>query len=231
MRSDESVEPKTIGPTLTLGFVRRDFMFRVWSKDDAVLPLRLSRTSGANASLLGDGNAHDIKMTLSLQFSELLPGVFRNVVEEGPGANCGTRFKVKFKNVPKGVHLFVTTRNMPSHENAASAVLLSPEDGTLINDSASEPAVGGVPIVEVALHNGEGTAVWEWINGDSASVPTLNELLFGVAVSAKAGNADLGLVTVEGCLAPSSYDYCAEPNAWIPRFADVPVSSDVFRFV
>ena len=84
--SDESVEPKSIGPYLTLGFVRRDFMFRVWAKDDRRLPLNLSRAIGVNTSLLENVNANDAEMTLYLQFCELLPDAFKTAAERG--ARC-----------------------------------------------------------------------------------------------------------------------------------------------
>jgi hypothetical protein len=128
--SDESVEPKSIGPYLTLGFVRRNFMFRAWAKHGVVLPLNLSRAAGVNASLLRDDYGNDAEITVYFQFSELLPAGFKNAGEEGPGADCGTCFRVKFKNVPDGVHLFVTTKDMLlSHDNATKAVWLPSEHG------------------------------------------------------------------------------------------------------
>ena len=99
---------------------------------------------------------------------------------------------MEFGSVPVGVHIFVTTRDMPlSPGNPPKAVLAHLEHGLLgqaISDyETSKTRVGGFPVAEVALHDGAGAAVWEWVSKESVSFPTLDELHFGVAVSAMPG--------------------------------------------
>jgi hypothetical protein len=236
--SNETAEPITMGPALALGFVKRDFIFRVWAKGEVRLSLNLSPAVGLNSPLVTGVNAYDAEMTVYLQFCELLPEIFRTAAEEGSGADCGTSFEVNFKDIPVGVHIFVTTKNMPlAPSDSPKAVLVASELGPLgqavSNSEIPRTKVGGFPVKEVTIHNGEGTALWEWIGRKPASTPRLDELLFGVAVSTMPGDYVLGLASVEGSLAPTTLPpvFGASADAPIPRFCRDYQTIDTFNFV
>ena len=103
----------------------------------------------------------------------------------------GTRLKAVFRNVPAGVHLFVSVANVQNSglpvavpaviggsaansSNPGFAQLVSSETGgfAAVSPTAFGPGVSGtVPVAEIPVANGSGVAVWEVVNTN----PNTNE--------------------------------------------------------
>lgn len=114
-------------------------------------------------------------------------------------SDYGTRLKAQFNGVPVGVHLFVSAANVQNNGLPAAvpaviggfaanqgitysrfAQLTANETGAFSAVAASSFAPGNsgsVPVVEIPMVNGSGTAVWEVINTN----PSVTET-FGFAV-------------------------------------------------
>jgi uncharacterized protein (TIGR03437 family) len=153
-------------------------------------------------------------------------------------AEYGTRLKATFQNVPVGAHIFVSSLNVtsagtpanvpnPPGGNAANtgtspyAQLVSLGGTETASDSGSGsqgfvPGIAatgsafGVPIAEVLISNGTGSAAWEVINTN----PNSNEVIrFAVYASYNATNfLSPGTATVNLSYAPS-------PPAFTPQTA------------
>ena len=164
-------------------------------------------------------------------------------------ADFGTRLKATFNNIPAGVRLFVSTANVSN--NASPAPVPNPIGGSQGNSFSSTPyaqlvngestndgnaAVGGifpavtptdvgpgsVPIAEIPIVNGTGTAVWEVVNTN----PNTNETLkFGVYLSYDATSASqnpppTGTTTVTlGFAATANSGAAGDSTIPLPRFA------------
>jgi len=101
-------------------------------------------------------------------------------------ADYGTRLKANFTNIPSGVTLFVSTRdvsnNFLSPVGAAQAVLVVSEGaidvGGVVPTATQTSSFSGqtgqsVPIAPVPISNGSGSAVWEIINTNPAQIDTV----------------------------------------------------------
>ncbi len=109
-------------------------------------------------------------------------------------ADYGTRLKATFSNVPSGVSLFVSTRDVTNNfavgSGAQQAVLVV---GETAGDSGSQPGLstppqatqtavyttpGGVTvgIAPVVISNGSGTAVWEIVNTNPSQIGNTGQL-------------------------------------------------------
>jgi hypothetical protein len=159
-------------------------------------------------------------------------------------ANFGTRLKATFTNVPSGVSIFVSTRdiintntaapsgnpnavlvvgeNVPSPNGAVPAVTPTQTSGA----SSSSPQI---QIAPVTIIGNSGTAVWEVLN---TNPNTIDSLTFGVYMSYTANVANntpapgtIG-VTLSFAPTPSGGGFTATAGAAasgtlnIPRFSD-----------
>jgi hypothetical protein len=167
-------------------------------------------------------------------------------------ADYGTRLKAVFNNIPTGVRVFVSTSNVlnnnfpfpaPAVIGGSAANTATTGYAQLINGETSSdgnapggffPAVsatdngpnnGNVPIAEVPISNGSGTAVWEVVNTN----PNTNETIqFGVYITYTANVAQnsppAGTSTVNLSYAPTPPAFTAAAGAaasstlTIPRF-------------
>jgi hypothetical protein len=162
-------------------------------------------------------------------------------------ADYGTRLKAVFNNVPSGVSLYVTTRDVtndfnPSNAvgyNAAQAVLVVSEtggDGGIGNgpSAASQsttygliPSIGLAPVAIGA--GGVGTAVWEVVNTNPSALDTIDFGLYAAFTASSATNSPAPgsfTVTLSYAPTPSSGAFTATTGAaassslGIPRFSD-----------
>jgi len=158
--------------------------------------------------------------------------------------DSGTRLKATFNNVPVGVRLFVdrcaggtgctgaSTLSGGTSTAPDSALATSPETGPIAPVAAASGT--GVPatpanVVEIALTNGSGFAVWEITDADAASLATLSFGVYSTFTANPGANSPaLGTSTVNGSFAPTSSVTTASNTAHIPRFADTSVASNIF---
>jgi len=164
-------------------------------------------------------------------------------------ADYGTRLKAVFSNVPTGVSLFVSTRDITNDfaigSNSTQAVLVVSETASSVNGvpAASQtqtyaaPSLGVAPgIAPVVLNSGNGSAVWEIINTNSAQI---DSVFFGLYIAFTANPANNipaapGSFTVTMSFAPtpsggsftSATGAAASSSLTIPRFSD---SLDITR--
>jgi len=160
-------------------------------------------------------------------------------------ADYGTRLKAVFTNVPSGVTLYVTTRDVNNDFNigntAASAVEVVSEtasDGnypTNIVPQASQVTtyglVNSIPIAPVATNptTNAGQAVWEIISANPAAIDTVNFGLYISYTANAAGNSPApGTMSVTLSYAPTpsggafttTTGAAASATLTIPRFSD-----------
>ena len=172
-----------------------------------------------------------------------------------PGfADYGTRLKAVFSNVPSGVSIFVSTRDLTNSfaaygnsttpmMNAVLVVSETATDGggptyTVPQASPTTTFTGGgaaVPIAPVIVNAGVGQAVWEIVNSSSSAIDTD---FFGVYVSYTAAPATnspgTGTMSVTLSFAPtpsggaftSTTGSAASASLTIPRFSD---SNDITK--
>jgi hypothetical protein len=155
----------------------------------------------------------------------------------------GTRLKALFTNVPSGVSIFVSTRDITNTFASTLPVGIvntaSPNAVLVVNENApsigSVPAVtqsgtaGSVPIAPVTINGNSGAATWEVIQGNSSTLDTFN---FGVYVSYTANAANNSptpgsfSVTMSYAPTPTGGQFTAatgalaSPTLTIPRFSD-----------
>jgi hypothetical protein len=161
-----------------------------------------------------------------------------------PGqADYGTRLKALFSNVPSGVSIYVSTRDVvnafTTPVGGASGVLVVSETasdavsgtvpvaGQTGNYTAANAAM--VPIAPVALSAGTGAAVWEVVAANPAAIETLGFAVFINYTAAPATNSPApGAITVTLSFAPtpsggaftSTAGAAASGALTLPRFSD-----------
>jgi hypothetical protein len=170
-------------------------------------------------------------------------------------ADFGTRLKATFTGVPSGVRIFVSTSNIINGSIAVTAPspiggsqanggagaisyaqLINGEttsDGSggagsapplLTNTDTSSP--GGVPLVEVVLTGGAGTAVWEVMNTNPNSNETFTFGYYvGVASNTSTNTPLPGTYNVNLSYAPTTTSGAASNSLGIPRFSDTSTAS------
>jgi hypothetical protein len=162
-----------------------------------------------------------------------------------PGqADYGTRLKALFSNVPSGVSIYVSTRDVTNAFStpgtASSAVLVVSETASDL-PSGSVPAAGqtgnytaangsAVAIAPVGLTSaGSGAAVWEVVATNPAAIDTLGFAVYINYSAAPATNSPApGTVTVTLSFAPtpsggaftSTTGAAASGSLTLPRFSD-----------
>jgi uncharacterized repeat protein (TIGR01451 family) len=164
-------------------------------------------------------------------------------------ADFGTRLKATFNSIPAGAHLFVSTTNVSN--NASQAAVPSRIGGSQANsnpvgfaqlvnsESVSDgdaatpgtfPAVaatdygpnnGSVPIAEVYLSNGTGSAVWEVVNTNPNVTESFKFAVYITYTSDDGQNIPLpGTSTVNFSFAPTAlYGSAADAGTPLPRFS------------
>ena len=123
----------------------------------------------------------------------MFPGVMK--MDTAGLADTGSRLYVQFRNVPKDVLVWVTTRDVrpgtTQYSESSPRAILTVADanggGPLTPVKPSILGLAQIPVV-----NGVATAVWEVI---SANPVVLQDISFGVALSAQTANPGQGTVT------------------------------------
>ena len=249
-------------PQLTVGYIQPGLRFdtRDCGGNDAFTSTAFEQCLGRNdagaKSDLRNGNIGTIQF--SLRYREGFQTAFRPRLapgQTGQGmagvtyysesgllynlagvANSGTRFAARFSNIPAGVRLFVT--NTPSFGSSASisANLINGTGGTTTRLTCPLNSSPGIPSSEVAVVNGNGTAVWEVTGSDPAALETAT---FGVAVvyppDLPNGLPGLGQVSITGNLDPSfasgSGADQASSSLPIPRFSGPGTNVPAFSII
>jgi hypothetical protein len=163
-----------------------------------------------------------------------------------PGqADYGTRLKALFSNVPSGVSIYVSTRDVTNAfitpGTGSSAVLVVSEtasdavSGTVpiagqTGYYSSAAVANSVPIAPVALSSaGTGAAVWEVVATNPAQIDTLGFAVYINYSAAPATNSPApGTITVTMSFAPtpsggaftSTTGAAASGSLTLPRFSD-----------
>jgi len=207
---------------------------------DVGLPHRFLRPEEVNEDLIRDPRNVDAVTSLTIRFGEAYAHAFKTRSEEGSSATNGTRFIVRFFNVPDHVRLFVTTRDavypvaQRSSLAAAKALLVSgpdfrgaggkvPEDVPL----GSGGRTTGVPITELPVHGGVAFAVWEWVRSGSRPA-VVEQVYFGAVLALEPDQSAAGIVLASFCFAPMSRVTTASPSEPAPRFIDTGISRSAF---
>jgi len=158
-------------------------------------------------------------------------------------ADYGTRLKATFTNIPSGVTLFVSTRDVQNNfltpAGASQAVLVVSEGaidaGGVVPASTQTSGFSGqsgntVPIAPVPISNGTGTAVWEIINTNPAQIDTVAFSVYINYSASPATNTPSAPSTISvtmsfaptpsGGLFTSTSGAAASASLTIPRFSD-----------
>jgi hypothetical protein len=257
-----AVQPKTptapkvtvINPVVTIGRPEPGFDFSVRSRNDGEgAPFPFVRADSGDSGLGTRRKTIEPVTSFNVKFREQYPDSFKTRDQEAgtsaqsaSSASSGTRFLVRLYDVPNGVRVFATTRDvLPGTTPPApgrrflKAVLVS---GTDANGNGGPGPVAGVvpsgvaptategPVVELPVHSGFGFAVWEWVSDDPSSPTTSEEVSFRVLLVVAPGEEPAGLVSVSGTLAPLSTVSTADPSAPVPRFIDTGPFVPAFLF-
>jgi hypothetical protein len=170
-------------------------------------------------------------------------------------ADYGTRLKATFNNVPSGVSLYVSTRDVTNEFNTSNITPYATAQAVLVvSEAASDGGIGvgpaqasastnyvdgsitGVPIAPVAINaaTGTGLAVWEVINTNPATIDTIDFALYiNYSANVAANSPTPGSITVTLSYAPTpsggafttSTGPAASASLVLPRFADNPPPS------
>lgn len=162
-----------------------------------------------------------------------------------PGfADYGTRLKATFNNVPSGVSLFVSTRDVV---NAFVTPVATAQALLVVSEGASDIASGTVPqatqtavytgpnnspigIAPVPINSGSGAAVWEIVSTNAAQIDTVEFAIYINYSASPATNSPAAPSTISvtmsfaptpsGGLFTSSSGAAASNVLTIPRFSD-----------
>lgn len=163
-------------------------------------------------------------------------------------ADFGTRLRAVFNNIPNGVSVFVSNRNIRGDKPSTAsdvpqAVLVSSETapsafggtGAVVPDNTFKNQDGKsdtVPVNQVAITSGTGVAVWEVIASSSLAQEYIDfYVYFGWSANQAANSPATGTGTVAGSFAPVSTVATASATAPIPRFADTSSASTIVSVV
>ena len=163
-------------------------------------------------------------------------------------ADQGTQFVARLQQVPPGVQVFVTTRDVPSggltggnvDTPGAQAILKLPAAGggtspggvPLGAGAATSGVTAGIPMVPIPTPNGSGSAVWEWVAPPQSNL--VQSLEFGVVLAMAPGaSAPPAAVTatISLSLGPLSAVTTASENDPVPRFIDVSKPQSLFTLL
>ncbi len=235
--TEESTNVDPIGPAVVVADVRFDASFQAWGSHCSPLPVTVSRSVALNAKLLTNGGVEGASMTMYLVFNELTQYFFKTEVEEGNGANCGTRLRATFR-LPNngGTQMFVTTANISAPTSPPKAVLVRPLSSPADKGRLSIPAIGtveGFPIARLDNSTGENDRVvaeWEWVGGTPAISRSVEDVMFGVVV-ATPEHCGLEAIRVTGSLGPVNPHFNGVFADTIPQFVSLQNPIQAIRFV
>jgi len=160
-------------------------------------------------------------------------------------ADFGTRLKATFNSIPANAKVFVSVANV--NNNAFPVTAPSPIGGSggnggavgyaqlVTGENVSDgnvssgffPAVtatdngpnnGNVPVAEVSIVNGTGTAVWEVVNTNPNTIESFKFAVY-MTVPASQNNVSIPAATVSLSYAPTATSGVASSSLSIPRFA------------
>lgn len=175
----------------------------------------------------------------SLRFEEAFAGAFKTLSQESgvshdsptgsispPRADSGTRLGVAFYDVPEELELYVTVRDEPDGEPAASprAILLTGCDvrgagGAQFDqfDITKSQLIPGSTL-PYARVQAPGYAFWEWVQSERSDGVSLRRVCFTLAIVARRElNWESALMMVAGTLAP--FDLLpGASHGLVPRF-------------
>jgi hypothetical protein len=150
-------------------------------------------------------------------------------------ADFSTRLRALFTNVPAGVRLFVTVREVASAGGNTARLVGSAVGAffpvTALSDLYGDIAGNDYAAAEVTIVNGTGEAVWEIMSADPLANGRVDFGLFATYTSDVANNLPAGpsQATVSGSFAPVTGPTTASLTAPIPRFVDLSTGRNLFR--
>jgi hypothetical protein len=162
-------------------------------------------------------------------------------------ADQGTQFIARFQQVPSGVQVFVTTRDIPQgglvgnnpDTPPAQALLKIPSGGGATPGGVPRGTGGktsgvtaGIPIALVGTANGTGEAVWEWVGPPQPN--QIQTLQFGVVLAMPATpsvNPAPATAIVNLSLGPLSNVASASESDPVPRFIDTSHALNIFTLL
>ena len=235
----DGLQQRILNPTVTVGLSEIGFAFGLKSSSDGTFStVVISRETGLNsAESLNDPPDHH-GLSFLLEFREGFPNAFRAQTEEA--GDSGTRFLVRFSQVPEGVDLFVTRTNTlegrvfdgaHNHESVRASLVnantiggstVAPE--APVNANAEDASAPTTLLVRAKRVGQSAFAVWEAVSPGTFAG---DRITFGVFIRCKPG-ASLGTCSINGSLAPLTNVGVASGNDPIPRFGDV--SSPILAF-
>lgn len=131
-------------------------------------------------------------------------------------ADSGTRLRVQFTNIPAGVRIYVTTREVTSGStaigsNTTTHAALTNPTGPFNAVTPDSSADGGLKLIGPT-----GEAVWEILDTDTANAETV---AFGVVVAFTSNPQPLaGLINAGGSFSPTSVTTFSSSSEPVPRF-------------
>jgi hypothetical protein len=152
-------------------------------------------------------------------------------------ADSSTRVRALFANVPTGVRIFATIRELPSSNGSNQARLIGSAIGAFFPVTQFSSDLFGTwgtatqVVAEIPIVNGTGEAVWEVMNADALVTGRLD---FGLAAAYTADVANNvpaapATATITGSFAPVTGPTSASATAHIPRFVDLGTARNLFR--
>jgi len=156
-------------------------------------------------------------------------------------ADFGTRLQATFNNVPNGVILWVSLREINTSTTGAHAVLVSSDSGAFAAVAAGSAgtasfnvgtptAQNNIAVAQLTVATNSASATWEVTSENALALEALDFAVF-VQYSANAANnlPTAGQQTsVNGRFAPVSTITTASATAPVPRFVDTSSASNVF---
>lgn len=190
-------------------------------------PTVSGQASGQSAALVQDvpGTVYFSESDFTLAVPDSVPAGL---------ANFGTRLKAVFRNMPEGVHLFVSLTNVTVDPTTGLATGQAPNSSLsfaeLVHSETgafSVPASGArtpgtnIELVEITPsgENRSATAVWEVVNTQPYAIDTLQ---FGVFVSYSGGRSGAGTANVDLSYAPTNTTTEDGASVVIPRYHAAP---------
>lgn len=242
--------PALITPTVIMGYPRLALSLRLLGQhEEERPPFRFRDRAERNERLTVDPTANDAVISFCVEFKEYFQNAFKTGAQEAGTADGlsatvhGTRMLLKFFNVPEHVHVFVTTTDVNPSDGAhngrrhpVKAVLATGSDangcggGLLTGVSPNTATADGLPIMRIAVREGFGFAVWEWVNEARNPQTPMEHVRFGVVLGVESGHEPLGALSVSGNLAPLSTVGTSSDTEAVPRFVEVQSPRTVFLF-
>jgi hypothetical protein len=236
IRSDESGQPIYLANELvTVGHAVLGAVFSLETPEGGTSPRMQFEAVRENGRLLRNAQRRGVTVNLQARFEEGFDRAFSSKREElaiGIGADdavTGTRFILRFFDVPVDVAIFVSGYNMGlagATPPGLKAVFVSDPDangagGSLVAPGAVPANVprlsDGTPIMPIPISGGFGIAVWEWV-ADDGTTPTEQDVRFGIVAATNRENPASGAFQVSGALAPVTTVTTSSSRGPVPRF-------------